>query len=381
MQKKLGLIVNPIAGIGGRVGLKGSDGAKIQRKALALGAVPQSLNRAIQALERLRSVGDLEVVTYPGEMGEDAARACGLAPTVFGLITPGATTWEDTINAAREMLELGVDLLLFAGGDGTARDIYHAIGDSMVVLGIPAGVKIHSAVYATNPISAGNLAGSYLEGRTSMLREAEVMDIDEEAFRQGFVSAKLYGYLKVPFQRTWLQGRKAPSRPGEEGAMAGIAADVVSGMASDWLYVIGPGTTTRAITTRLGLDKTLVGVDVIRVERRAGNGERLGELVAADANESQLLALLEGRKAKIVVTPIGGQGYIFGRGNQQISPGVIRMVGKDNVIVVSTASKIHALGGRPLRVDTGDRAVDEMLSGYVRVTTGTNEQIVYRVEC
>jgi predicted polyphosphate/ATP-dependent NAD kinase len=381
MEKKLGLIVNPIAGIGGRVGLKGSDGAEIQRRALAQGAVPRSLNRAIQALERLRSVGGLEVLTYPGEMGEDAARACGFAPTIIGSITPGGTTREDTLSAAREMLELGVDLLLFAGGDGTARDIYNAIGERMVVLGVPAGVKIHSAVYGTNPISAGDLAASYLEGRTSALREAEVMDVDEEAFRQGFVSAKLYGYLKVPFQRTWLQGRKAPSSPGEQAAMAAIAADVVSGMADGWLYVIGPGTTTRAITVRLGLDKTLVGVDVIRAERREGTGECLGELVAADVNESQLLVLLEGRKAKIVVTPIGGQGYIFGRGNQQISPDVIRIVGKDNVIVVSTSSKIHSLGGRPLRVDTGDRAVDEMLSGYVRVTTGTNEQIVYKVVC
>jgi predicted polyphosphate/ATP-dependent NAD kinase len=161
--------------------------------------------------------------------------------------------------------------------------------------------------------------------------------------------------------------------------MAAIAADVVSGMADGWLYVIGPGTTTRAITARLGLDKTLVGVDVIRAERREGKGECLGELVAADVNESQLLALLEGHKAKIVVTPIGGQGYIFGRGNQQISPDVICMVGKDNVIVVSTSSKIHSLGGRPLRVDTGDHEVDRMLGGYVRVVIGYNERIIYRV--
>ena len=163
--------------------------------------------------------------------------------------------------------------------------------------------------------------------------------------------------------------------------MAGIAADVVRGMADGWFYVIGPGTTTRAITARLGLDKTLVGVDVIKVERRGGEEEWSGELVAADVNESQLLTLLEGHKVKVVVTPIGGQGYIFGRGNQQISPDVINIVGKENVIVVGTSGKIHALGGRPLRVDTGDRVVDEMLSGYVRVTTGYNERIVYRVEC
>jgi predicted polyphosphate/ATP-dependent NAD kinase len=380
-EKRLGLIVNPVAGIGGRVGLKGSDGAEIQKKALELGAVPQSLNRAIQALERIKPVDDLEVITYPGEMGEDAARACGFEPTVIGSIKPGETTLEDTRNAAREMRRLNVNLLLFAGGDGTARDIYNAVGERLPVLGIPAGVKIHSAVFGTNPLNAGDLAVLYLQGKAARLREAEVMDIDEEAFRRGIVSAKLYGYLKVPFQRRLLQGLKTPSSPGEQAAMAAIAADVVSQMEDGWLYIIGPGTTTRAITSRLGLDKTLIGVDVVRGERREERGERGGRLVATDVNESQLLKLIEGRKAKIVVTPIGGQGYIFGRGNQQISPKVIEKVGKENIIVVSTIGKVHSLGGRPLWVDTGDRAADRMLSGYIRVVTGYNEQIVYRVSC
>jgi len=374
VEKRLGLIVNPVAGIGGRVGLKGSDGAEIQKRALALGAVPQSLNRAIQALERIKTVDGLEVITYPGEMGEDAARACGFQPKVIGLITPGKTTAEDTRSAAGEMLQQDVSLLLFAGGDGTARDICDAIGDSLPVLGIPAGVKIHSAVFATNPGSAGDLAASYLRGRISSLREAEVMDVDEGcrlAVRQGIVSAKLYGYLKVPFQRRLLQGLKTPSSPGEQAAMAAIAADVVSKMEDGWFYIIGPGTTTRAITARLGLDKTLIGVDVVAE----------GKPIAADVNESQLLKLIEGRKARIVGTPIGGQGCIFGRGNQQISPKVIKEVGKDNVIVVSTTGKIHSLRGRPLWVDTGDQEVDEMLNGHVRVVTGYNEQIVYRVAC
>jgi predicted polyphosphate/ATP-dependent NAD kinase len=382
-NERLGLIVNPVAGIGGTVGLKGSDGADIQRKALSLGAVPQSLTRAILALERITSVDLLEIVTYPGEMGADAVRACGLEPTVIGAIQPGATTPTDTRNAARELQRMGVSLLLFAGGDGTARDVYSAVGGDLPALGIPAGVKIHSAVYATNPRSAGDLAASYLQGKTIALREAEVMDIDEQAFRQGIVSARLYGYLQVPFERRLLQGLKTPSRPGEGSAMAEIAADIVNRMEDGWLYVIGPGTTTRAIATRLGLSKTLIGVDVAAVRSPAGDGR----LIAADVNESQLLELLQGRKAKIVVTPIGGQGYIFGRGNQQISPKVIRKVAADNerpmdnIIVVSTIGKIHSLGGRPLRADTGDRALDEMLSGYVRVVTGYDEQIVYKVAC
>lgn len=395
-EKRLGLIVNPVAGLGGRVGLKGSDGADIQRKALALGAVPQSLNRAIQALERVRAIEDLQVITYPGEMGADAARACGLEPTVIGSIEPGETTAEDTRNAAREMLRSNVALLLFAGGDGTARDITNAVGDALPVLGIPAGVKIHSAVYATNPINAGELARLVLEGRMTRLREAEVMDIDEQAVRQGadgrhpLVSAKLYGYLKVPFQRGLVQSLKMPSSPGEEASLHAIAHDVVGQMVPGCFYIIGPGTTTRAITSRLGLNKTLIGVDVVCKEEMAGVGPRPeGRLVAADVNESQLLALLEGRgrkgRAMIIVTPIGGQGYIFGRGNQQISPRVIEIVGKggwqtsEGIIIVSTAAKINSLGGRPLLVDTGDRAVDRMLSGYVKVVTGYNERVVYRV--
>ncbi|HUX77124.1 MAG TPA: ATP-NAD kinase family protein [Anaerolineae bacterium] len=373
----LGLIVNPVAGIGGRVGLKGSDGAEVQKRALELGAVPQSLNRAIQALERIKPIDDLEIITYPGEMGEDAARACGFEPTVIGSITPGETTPEDTRSAAREMRRLNVDLLLFAGGDGTARDIYNAVGDGIPALGIPAGVKIHSAVFATNPITAGDLAVLVLQGRVSSLREAEVMDIDEDAFRRGVVSAKLYGYLKVPFQRRLIQGLKTPSSPGEAASMRAIAYDVVAKMEDDCLYVIGPGTTTRAITSRLGLDKTLIGVDAVLG----------GEMVAADVNESQLLKLVEGRRAKIIVAPIGGQGCIFGRGNQQISPRVIKKVLADDdcpkgrIVVVSTPGKIHALGGRPLWVDTGDRELDEMLSGYIWVITGYREQIVYKVTC
>jgi predicted polyphosphate/ATP-dependent NAD kinase len=370
-KKRLGLIVNPVAGLGGRVGLKGSDGAEIQEKARALGAVAQSLDRATEALKRLVPLkGDLEIITYPGEMGENVARACGFEATVIGSIDEGQTTPEDTRKAAREMLRLGVGLLLFAGGDGTARDVYEAIGLAMPVLGIPAGVKIHSAVYATSPRSAGDLALLRLQGKVSRLREAEVMDIDEAAFRQGIVSARLYGYLQIPFRTNLVQNQKIASA-GEEASLVAIAEDILEGMKDDWLYIIGPGTTTRAVTIALGLEKTLLGVDVVRNR----------ELVAADANEAQLLELLESHRGKIIVTPIGGQGFIFGRGNQQVSPRVIEKVGRENIIVVSTKEKLYALGRQPLCVDTGDRRVDEMLSGYIRVVTGYNERAVRRVSC
>ncbi len=371
-MKKLGLIVNPMAGIGGSVGLKGSDGEEIQRRALELGAVPHAGDRAAQALVHLKSVPELEIITYPAEMGEDASVKAGFSPTVIGTITPGHTTAEDTRRAAREMEQLGVDLLLFAGGDGTARDIYEAVGTDLPVLGIPAGVKIHSAVFATNPASAGELAALYLQGKVTALREEEVMDIDEDAVRRGIVSARLYGYLKVPYRQSFVQSSKVESI-GEEAAKAALAEDIVERMENGCMYIIGPGTTTRAITDALGLPKTLIGVDVV-LDRK---------LIAGDANEAKLLALLQGHDGcvKIIVTPIGGQGYIFGRGNQQISPEIIRRVGRDNIIVVSTPGKLHALGHRPLLVDTGDPEVDEMLSGYMTVVTGYNERAVRKVAC
>ncbi len=377
--RQVGVVVNPVAGLGGRVGLKGSDGAEIQSRARSLGAEPRAQSRATEALRRLQRLPAVRILTYPAEMGEDAARAAGLDPEVTGSIVPGETAAADTRRAAREMQARGVDLLLFAGGDGTARDVYEAVGLEQPVLGIPAGVKIHSAVYATSPAHAGELAALYLEGRGVGLREAEVMDIDEEAFRQGSLSARLYGYLRVPYRASLMQSQKVPTS-GEEESMAEVAADVAARMEPGVLYILAPGTTTRAIARELGVDKTLLGVDVVRAPGGPGSP---AELVAADANEAHLLRLLdgegEGQDARIVVTPIGGQGYLFGRGNQQISPRVIERVGKENILVVSTPAKLHALGSAPLLVDTGEEAVDEMLSGYVMVVTGYNQRAVRKV--
>lgn len=371
LPRRLGLIVNPLAGLGGRVGLKGSDGIAIQQKALELGAVPQSAHRAAEALQRVRSsISDLAIITYPGEMGEDVARGCGLTPMVIGAIKEGETTSKDTRNAARDMCRMGVDLLLFAGGDGTARDIVDTVGATMFVLGIPSGVKIHSAGFAVSPACAGEVAARYLQGRVTGFREAQVMDVDEDLLREGILSPRLYGYLKTPFEERFIQGAKTRSS-GNKEATENIARTIIDHMRKICLYIIGPGTTTRAIMSRLGLPKTLVGVDVVS----------RGKCVGADVNEARLLSIIdrEDRTAKIIITPIGGQGYLFGRGNQQISPKVIREVGRDNVIVVATAEKINSLRGRPFLVDTGERAIDRMLSGYVRVVSGHDEEIIYRV--
>ena len=369
--RRLGLIVNPIAGMGGRVGLKGTDGAETVARARALGAVPHSAARTAQALAVIAqaSIPDLELVTAPGDMGEGIAREARWDPLVAGDANTGETTAADTERAAAAMAACGVDLLLFAGGDGTARNICRAIGCSMPAIGIPSGVKMHSAVFATGPRAAGDIAVRALTVDTVATQDAEVMDIDEDAFRSGIVSAKLYGVLRVPVARGLVQGLKAGSGGGEAAELAAIAADVARQMPADRVSIIGPGSTTRAILDHLGLASTLLGVDVVY----------RGDLLRQDATERDLLTYLDETPGQIVVTPIGGQGYLFGRGNQQISAEVIARVGFDNIVVIATPSKLAALRGEPLRVDTGDEALDALLRGYRRVITGYGMETVYPV--
>ncbi len=375
-KRRLGLIVNPIAGMGGRVGLKGTDSMEIMREAMRLGGVPESPGRAITALGQVHRAIEssdtaLEILAAPGRMGEDEATEAGFTPAVVGTAIGGETSAGDTQRAAEEMVAAGVDLILFAGGDGTARDIFQAIGDRVPVVGIPAGVKMHSAVYATNPRAAGNLVERFLADPNLPLREVEVMDIDEEAFRKGSVSASLYGYMKVPYERQLIQGAKSGSEPSDEAAAMAVSREVAGRVESDHLYVLGPGTTLRSIGRELGVEKTLLGVDLFKD----------GEIIDRDVTASRIADAVKGneRTTRIVVTPIGGQGHIFGRGNQQISPAVIRAVGRDAVMVVATTAKLAALRGRPLLVDTGDPEIDDMLSGYVRIVTGVNMESVYRV--
>ncbi len=370
-MKKLGVIVNPVAGMGGRVGLKGSDGAEIQMKARELGAQPESPLRALEALKVVARLKDqVEIITYPHEMGEDEARQAGFNPIVIGSINSGATIPEDTMQAASDMVAAGVDIILFAGGDGTARNIYSAVGpgSAIPVLGIPAGVKIHSAVYAVNPKSAGEATALFLEGKAVNIREAEVMDIDEDAFREGRVSARLYGYLNVPENKKYVQSVKSGARS-EKVEVQGIAAEIVANMKDNVIYVIGPGTTTRSIMLRLDLPYTLLGVDVILNK----------QVIANDVNEQQLYDLIKGKQTQIVVTAIGGQGHILGRGNQQISPRVIREAGQENITIVASRDKLVSIMPRPLLVDTGDPELDQQLSGYYRIVAGWQDTLMYKV--
>jgi predicted polyphosphate/ATP-dependent NAD kinase len=367
---RLGLVVNPIAGMGGRLAFKGSDDVALVTAARERGEAAVAPLRATQALRSLASTLDtgVELLAYAGEMGEREVSDAGLQSTVVGSTGP-ITSAVDTRAAAAAMVDGGVDLLLFAGGDGTAVDVLEAIGDRVAVLGIPAGVKMHSAVFAVNPRSAGELAASLAKDGVRTVRRAEVMDVDEALLRAGSVSARLHGFMNVPDARRHLQSAKARSLSSETVAQDEIAHHLIDNVLGDATWLIGPGTTTGLVLARLGLEKTLLGVDVIRD----------GQQLIADADERALIELLATGDAGIVVTPVGGQGFLFGRGNQQLSASVLERVDPERIVVVATEAKIARLGGAPLRVDTGDQALDAGLARYTRIVVGYNREIVYPV--
>ena len=346
--KTLGFIVNPVAGMGGAVGLKGTDGKDILNKAISLGAKPIASQRAeIFLTELIEAKDSLRLIVGAGAMGEDEAGKSGLAFDVRGE-RKSETTSEDTQLVAKEMAGASVDLLVFCGGDGTARDVLKAVRMSVPVLGVPTGVKMHSAVFAVTPQAAARVAVGYLAGGLPV-REAEIMDIDEQAFREGHLSAELYGYVLSPYEPHLIQGNKleSPATENEVRNQAAIAVYIIEEMKTDLIYVIGPGTTTRTVSDLLDQKKTLLGVDLFQNKK----------IIVSDANEKQILETIKEKAARIIVTPIGGQGFIFGRGNQQISAKVIRQVGLDNIVVIATKSKLDRLNS--LRIDTGDSELDK----------------------
>ena len=365
-MKTIGIIVNPVAGMGGSVGLKGTDG-DLYKKALDLGAEPITPDRTALCLTHIERTADIAFLAAPGPMGGRYLDEAGLSFDVVGEIAD-QTSAQDTKTVAIQMLESGAALIVFVGGDGTARDVVDAIDAEIPVVAVPAGVKVYSSVFALNPRAAAEMIDAFVEGAS--VAEEEVLDIDEEAFRHDRLDARHYGHLLVPQTHRLLQHGKVASSgsPSVEEAKKDIAAFVVEQMDSETLYLLGPGTTVRAVTGALDLPKTLLGVDAV-----AG-----GQLIAEDVNESDILALLEQYgKQVIIVTPLGGNAFIFGRGNKQFTLEVIRRVGTENVRVIATRQKLGALDC--LRVDTGDVELDQELSGWTTVTVGYRENRMMKV--
>ncbi|EMA01897.1 NAD+ kinase [Haloarcula vallismortis] len=355
-MRRIGVVVNPIAGMGGRVGLKGTDG-KVE-EARRRGAEQRAPDRARIALESLAEVGrDVELLTYGDPMGESIAREAGFDPTVVG--TPASadeTGSEDTQDAVQAFVESDVDAILFVGGDGTAVDVattLDRLNADIPILGVPAGVKVYSSVFGVSPRAAGRIVARFSE-----TERAEVNDIDEDAFRGGEVVTELRAVATVPIAD---QRQSAKQLGG--GSVESLAESVADAAEPGVTYVLGPGSTVGAIKEQLGFDGTTLGVDVWRD----------GQLLARDAAESNILDALGDRNV-IVVSPIGGQGFVFGRGNQQLSPAVIR---KCDLEVVASRRKLDGIG--TLRVDTGDPELDEELRGWLRVRVGRHERRLVEV--
>ena len=359
--KRFGLIVNPIAGMGGKVALKGTDGGDVLAAARARGAVPESGHKAERALRLLLPCREeLCILTAAGAMGQALCEELGLVCQVVYTPNSADTTAADTIAAARAIAAEGVELLLFAGGDGTARNICEAVGESVTVLGIPAGVKIQSAVFALDPESAGAVAAAMAKGTAMSTSRREVVDLDEDAYRTGHVSAALYGAMQVPDQPEQLQCMKQSGFSTEADQMNAIASYLVEHMEPGVTYAIGSGSSAKCLSRRLGLPYELLGVDVIRD----------GQLLAKDVTEEQLWQYAREGDLRIIVSPIGGQGFLFGRGNHQFSARVLRAVGKAHITVISPESKLLSIRTHTLRVDCGDPAVNESLHGYYMILCG-----------
>ncbi|MFT4009075.1 MAG: NAD(+)/NADH kinase [Nocardioidaceae bacterium] len=367
-------MVNPIAGMGGAVALKGTDG--VSAEALRRGARPHAGERATRVLLALteacrsREPGGIELVTCSGEMGEDAAVTASIDSLRVMPIPAGQNpSAADTMCAAQELARIGVDLLLFAGGDGTARDIHAAVGQGLPVLGVPAGVKMQSAVFAQTPEAAGRLAARYLlDG--GPVEPREVLDLDEAQLRDGVLASQQHGYLDVPAARDLLQHPKRRSTS-EEAERLSVGRAVLEAVPAGALTAVGPGTTAGAVMGLLDLPHTLLGFDLVRV----GEGSS-GELVRADITSSELLAVAD--EAYAVIAPTGNQGALLGRGNQVLTPEVLRRLG-DRLLVVAGRSRLAALSGRPLMIDLDDPEVEADLCGMRRILVGPGRIMIYPI--
>lgn len=354
-MRRIGFLINPVAGMGGSVGLKGTDG-KVN-EARQRGAEPRAQERARATLKALKRAKDLCFITCSGIMGEKIVRETGIQHYQVVSQVPEETTSIETKVAVQKFLEAGIDLVLFCGGDGTARDIQDVTKGKVPMLGIPSGVKMYSAVFAVDPETAAEIVLGF---DSASIRDSEILDVDEEAYRAGILTTRLYGFARVPYLAGKTQvSKQVFEESSEERAKEEIARFIEEVILPDTLYILGAGTTLESVARRLGIKKTLLGVDVIKN----------GTLVAPDVDEKTLLSLTQHEKdVRILVSPIGAQGFILGRGNQQISAQIVRRAGVDHVIVVATPQKLRETP--VLYVDTGDPSIDREFGDSIQVISG-----------
>lgn len=371
---KMGFIVNPIAGMGGKVGLKGTDG--VLKEAIAKGAKPIAPKRAVEFLQKLKENMmeiTIEVSTCPSIMGEKEAKAASFPVNVLPMKIGKETSAKDTKTAVKLLITAKVNLIVFVGGDGTAKDIFDAMQGygEVPVLGVPSGVKMYSGIFAVNPSDAVNVVLTFA-GNQAEIAEFEIMDADEKAIRSDTFAVKLHGFLKGPFVPMRIQGSKqiSPETVDEKENQTAIARFIIEEMQPEATYILCPGTTVKRIAEQLGVEKTVLGVDIYRRGK-----------VILDVDERTILEEVEDwQNTWIILSPIGHQGILLGRGNQQISPEITKRVGKQRMIVAATKSKLQSIEGNVLRVDTGNVEADKILKGYIKVVTDYREWRLMQVQ-
>ncbi|WP_045860551.1 class I SAM-dependent methyltransferase [Teredinibacter purpureus] len=381
----IGFIVNPMAGVGGPAGNKGSDDIAIQNRARRGEIALRAPARAEQFLAQLTallasSIPDIpafEFLVAPSTMGEAYCASMCFSYRVTDIALQRITNAHDTQTQARFMLDKKIDLLIFVGGDGTARDICRAVGMEVPVLGIPSGVKMHSGVFAIAPEPAADIVAKLLLADLITVSKQEVRDIDECAFREGRVRSQHFGEMLVPSENHFVQQVKQGGLEVEELVLMDMAAEIrerIELLGKPTRIIFGPGSTTQFIQQEFALPSTLLGVDVVRYCPDNGFSSE-----QEDVSASELEQLVDDNNTvvRLVVTAIGGQGHVFGRGNQQLSPAVLRRVGKENTWVVATKTKLENLKRRPLLMDSGDPVLDAEWSGFVSVLCGFQDSVLY----
>ena len=376
MAIRIGFLVNPIAGMGGRVGLKGTDDALPQ--ALKLGAHPVAPRKAEEMLKEFLSSSsnnqDFVWYTCGGEMGEKECKKTGIIHTQVVYSPLGKTTSaEDTKTACTIFLKQNLDIIVFCGGDGTAKDIFSVIEKKIPMLGIPAGVKMHSGVFSITAAAAGKILHEFINKRLT-IGDVEIMDLDEERYRRGEWKIRLVGIAKGIVEPTYVQVGKASFESVTDDEVKDELAEHIKDELEkypEWLFLFCSGGTIDHIAQKLNIEHTLLGIDAVYQKK----------LIKKDVNEEQILTLLKRYpKTKILLSPIGGQGFILGRGNLQLSPAVMKKIGIENIIVVATPSKL--LHTPFLRVDTGDKELDSQFAkqGYFMVVIGYRLSRVVKIQ-